>query len=565
MFIGAIGSIPKMLFARVFTKASPIARLSNVRRSYRVSSAALSRGETNDPKNRKLRGVGGRQTEFSVDRSGLMSGPDTAQQPLQQTLEESKQALFRVEQGLSATPEDAGARGELDWGVDDARPNEPIPANKEQMSELAKDLQAYIGMRGPISLHDYMLQASNHLIHGYYQTEAEKIGSKGDFITAPEMSQLFGEMIGMWCISHWMALGRPATIDLLELGPGKGTLMRDILQVAAKFPDFHSAIRVHFVELSDEMRDLQQTALGCKTGGDVEESDAAAATATAAKENDDEAAAGDAKEKVVPTMEEVLGVKSMTSSGGVPVKWYYSLAQVPEETGVASLTIAQEFLDAFPVHQFEYRQGLWRERLVDICRDESSDEHFKLVLSPSETPAVKALLKGAADMGASTHQDGEGIEVAPLALATCENIANRLCKNGGAALLVDYGENFTPSDTLRGFKQHKQVSALSKPGETDITADVDFAACARAAAKRGAVAVGAIPQGEFLVRMGIVDRVQALISQPHVSDEKAYQILASLRQLIDGNDMGSRFKVLALYDPRVSQINTIGFPDVLKD
>jgi NADH dehydrogenase [ubiquinone] 1 alpha subcomplex assembly factor 7 len=168
-------------------------------------------------------------------------------------------------------------------------------------------------------------------------------------------------------------------------------------------------------------------------------------------------------------------------------------------------------------------------------------------------------------MGASTHQDGEGIEVAPLALATCENIANRLCKNGGAALLVDYGENFTPSDTLRGFKQHKQVSALSKPGETDITADVDFAACARAAAKRGAVAVGAIPQGEFLVRMGIVDRVQALISQPHVTDEKAYQILASLRQLIDGNDMGSRFKVLALYDPRVSQINTIGFPDVLKD
>lgn len=79
------------------------------------------------------------------------------------------------------------------------------------------------------------------------------------------------------------------------------------------------------------------------------------------------------------------------------------------------------------------------------------------------------------------------------------------------------------------------------------------------------MAVGAIPQGEFLVRMGIVDRVQALISQPHVTDEKAYQILASLRQLIDGNDMGSRFKVLALYDPRVSQINTIGFPDVLKD
>eukprot|EP00605_Chrysophyceae_sp_TOSAG23-4_P000291 GSChrysophyteH1.ASY1.ANO1.336.1 assembled CDS len=439
---------------------------------------------------------GNKRTEFSVDRSGLLGAKDALG-----SLEESKQALFLAEQGLNIDK-----KGDEDWIFDDVRPEEPIPANKEEMTELAKDLQAYIAVRGPISIHDFMLQGSNHLIHGYYQTSAAKIGHEGDFITAPEISQLFGEMLGMWCISQWMSLGQPSTIDLLELGPGKGTLMKDILRVASKFPDFQAALRVHMVELSEAMRSLQREAVG------------------------------------------------------FPISWYYSLPQVAELPEVPSLVIAQEFLDAFPVHQFEYRGGTWKERLVDICRDVSTKEHFRFVLSPAATPAVKALVEGAAsDSGDTLHSDGDTLEIAPLALATCETIANRICRGGGAALLVDYGENHTQGDTLRGFSNHKQVNALSIPGVADITADVDFAACARAAAKRGATAIGAVPQGEFLVRMGIVERVQALISQPSVNDEKAVQILASLKQLIDGNDMGSRFKVLGIYDTRM-QINAVGFP-----
>ncbi len=477
---------------------------------------------------------GKKRQEFSVDRSGLLGGGDAL--PSQ---EQNKQALFLAEQGFNIAEEDG------DWGVDDAQPNVPIPPNKEEMTELAKDLQAYIAVRGPISVHDFMLQSSNHLIHGYYQTTADKIGKEGDFITAPEMSQLFGEMIGMWCMSHWMSLGKPKTIDLLELGPGKGTLMKDILSVAKKFPDFHKAIRVHLVELSETMRGLQRDALGCTSVSSTGMKD----------EIKPESDLTDSPSKI-------KGVDSSTTSDGLPISWYYSLTQVPEEKSVATLAISQEFLDAFPVHQFEYRNGSWRERLVDICRDAGSDEHFRIVLSPSETPAVKALLRGAVGMSESQkHNEGECLEVAPLALATCETIANRLCRGGGAALLVDYGENYTQADTLRGFRQHKQVSALSVPGVADITADVDFAACARAAAKRGAVAIGGIPQGEFLVRMGVVDRVQALINQPSVTDEKAIQILASLRQLVDSNDMGSRFKVLGLFDPRI-HINTIGFPSV---
>jgi SAM-dependent MidA family methyltransferase len=100
------------------------------------------------------------------------------------------------------------------------------------------------------------------------------------------------------------------------------------------------------------------------------------------------------------------------------------------------------------------------------------------------------------------------------------------------------------------------------PGVTDVTADVDFGACARAAAKRGAVAIGAIPQGEFLVRMGIVDRVQQLMAQPKTTDEEAVLLLRNLRRLIDAKDMGMRFKVLAILDPHLKELNTIGFPSV---
>ena len=482
-------------------------------------------------------GGGRRKTsEFSVDRTGLIEEHGLP------TLEENKQTLFLAKQGLD---------DKYDKAQDDEVEYVP-PKNKETMSELAKDLHAYISVKGPISIHDYMLQCSNHFVHGYYQTNASKIGTSGDFITAPEMSQLFGEMIGMWCISQWMSLGKPKSLDLIEMGPGIGTLMSDILRVAAKFPDFQQAIRVNLVELSDSMRSKQKKTLKCTTILD-----------TTVSKKDDNVGKGDVK----------TGIERMQSESGVHVNWFYSLSQVPDDKDVPTLIVAQELLDAFPVHQFEYRSGSWRERLVDVCNSTSSDNHFRLVLSPGATPATKALLQGA-EIGANIHdnsnsssnssrkhQEGESLEVSPLALATCEQVAMKICRTGGAGLFVDYGENYAQPDTLRGFKRHKQVNSMSEPGVVDITADVDFAACARAAVKRGATALGAIPQGEFLVRMGIVDRVQAIINQPNVNDEDAMKLLASLRQLIDNRDMGRRFKVLALYDSR-NDVNTIGFPSV---
>ena len=453
-------------------------------------------------------------------------------------------------------------------------------ANKETLTPLAKDLQYYIKMRGPISLHDYIAQTANHSLYGYYQQTPQVIGEGGDFITSPEISQLFGEIIAVWLVSVWTSLGSPPRVRLVELGPGKGTLMKDILRVAARFPAFLAALSVHMVEMSESMRRLQKVALGC--------------AGQAGRADDRE------------------GIYSLPSSGGMPsITWYKMFSQVPAPPSEPLLLVAQEFLDALPVHQFVYTEKGWREKLVDV--DESTSDgdryNFRSVLARSATPAAKAFFgeeevatgigadirrkvekdvealrndvgagtggrrsaSGGDDAAATKLQAstsnvkdskdtkdtgvlsvGDEIEICPLALATTEDIARQLVACGGAGLLVDYGEMFTQGDSLRGFKRHQQVNIYSEPGLVDITADVDFATCAKHASMKGAKVFGAVAQGDFLMRMGIVERLERLIELPTTTEEQATTMVTAFRRLVGeaDNGMGKRFKVMALSDSK---------------
>jgi len=149
---------------------------------------------------------------------------------------------------------------------------------------------------------------------------------------------------------------------------------------------------------------------------------------------------------------------------------------------------------------------------------------------------------------------GDEIEISPLVLATVEDIAKQLSVCGGAGLIVDYGEMFTQGDSLRGFKRHQQVSIYSEPGLVDITADVDFAACAKHAVRQGAKVYGAVHQGEFLLRMGIVERLEHLIELPTTTEEQATKMLAAFRRIVGSDSadgMGKRFKVMAITYPNV--------------
>ncbi len=188
-----------------------------------------------------------------------------------------------------------------------------VSAPKEYPSPLTKELQSFIRFHGPISIHEYMSQALNHVPHGYYQHSLEKIGSAGDFVTAPEISPVFGELIGIWFVSAWELLGCPTKIQLIEMGPGKGTLMQDILRVANRFPAFKSAVNVHMIELSQTMRRYQLSML---VNGHT---------------------------RNIPTADE-LQVRDgdvVAGESGVSIQWHSFLSQVPSVDGVPVLAVGE--------------------------------------------------------------------------------------------------------------------------------------------------------------------------------------------------------------------------------
>lgn len=172
---------------------------------------------------------------------------------------------------------------------------------------------------GPITIADYMADCLMHPEHGYY-TQQKVFGAEGDFITAPEVSQMFGEMLGLWLADRWYKMDKPDEVQLIELGPGRGTLMQDILRATAPVPDFHSALTVHFIETSAQLRALQA--------------------------------------EKVPN-----------------ARWHDDLSTVPEGP---TLLVANEFFDALPIHQFEKLDGKWCERRVNAAAD-----GLELVLTPA--------------------------------------------------------------------------------------------------------------------------------------------------------------------------------------
>ena len=176
------------------------------------------------------------------------------------------------------------------------------------MPPLERMIREAIAAEGPMRLDRYMALCLGHPQHGYYMAH-EPFGEHGDFVTAPEISQMFGELIGIWCVACWQAMGAPPGFNLVELGPGRGTLMADILRAAKVMPGFASAVRVHLVETSPRLRDMQEQAIGCRA------------------------------------------------------TWHDALASVPE---APAILIANEFFDAIAIRQFERRDGRWHERCVGI-------------------------------------------------------------------------------------------------------------------------------------------------------------------------------------------------------
>ena len=360
------------------------------------------------------------------------------------------------------------------------------------MSELQTYLRDLIVQEGPLTLEHYMSLALGHPTMGYYITR-DPLGAAGDFTTAPEISQMFGELLGLWAAECWVSMGAPAQLRLIELGPGRGTLMQDALRAASVVPAFAQAIDVHLVETSPELGRLQHERL---------------------------------------------------EKSGVPITWHSDVETIPPG---AAIVIANEFFDALPVRHYVRDAQGWRERLVGLDRD----GRFAFGLSPDLEPSL-----------AIDAPEGSIIEVCPAGQQIMNTLAARLVEHGGAALIIDYGYTQTAlGETLQALKGHSFVDPLAEPGEADLTTHVDFAALGRAARATGAAVHGPLTQGDFLTKLGIFDRAQALAKR--ANDQQFAQIESALARLVspeknikvaDGqfDGMGELFKVICVTAPSLA-------------
>lgn len=381
---------------------------------------------------------------------------------------------------------------------------------------------------------------------GYYTTRDTVFGAGGDFTTAPEVSQLLGELVGVWAALEWQAAGSPAACRIVEIGPGRGTLAADLVRGVANVPRFLAGSSLHFIEVSPTLRAAQWATLQCSAEGGNTPGPAPDLT-------------GDAP-------------RAIAHVGGrpLPVHWHASLAALPPSP-IPTLYIAHEFVDALPVHQFvrvakppprggsggSSRRGphlllpstaAWRERLVDV---RPSGRGLRWVLAPGDTPASRTLLpRRLAQLSDSDAAALESLEVCPAGAAFAADIAARVAGCGGSALIMDYGRGAPPyGDSLVALKAHGPVHPLAAPGTADLSARVDFGALAAAVSDvAGARPHGPISQAALLGGLGLTARLEALAAAA-ADDDAVDALVAGATRLVAPDaegGMGDTYVALAI-------------------
>jgi len=350
-----------------------------------------------------------------------------------------------------------------------------------------------------------------HPTEGYYM-KRDVFGEKGDFITSPEISQTFGELLAVWFITQWTQKGRPARTRLVELGPGRGTLLSDMLRTFSSIKDVTGSLTsIHMVENSRVMRAMQKTAM-----------------------------------------------QHLHAAQHIKLEWHDDLEEIEPDPNAYTMLVAHEFFDALPVHMLEKAEDGWREIMVDLARPDLPKEEepadaenvpqetnfaFRFAKSPPNTP-LATLLSQSSERYADVP-NGSRIEVSPQSSAVAQTVTSLIgSQAGGAAMLIDYGDASAFGSSLRAFRNHKHVDLFDQPGESDITANVDFAAI-REAVEGKAYAHGPITQREFLMSMGLTQRLDALLQAAKMNEEKA-KLAHAARRLVDSQGMGSQYKFMAI-------------------
>jgi SAM-dependent MidA family methyltransferase len=358
-----------------------------------------------------------------------------------------------------------------------------------EYSPLQFEIRKLIKSSGPMPVWRYMELCLTHPEHGYYVSR-DPLGREGDFTTAPEVSQMFGELLGLWAASVWKAIGSPPTLRLIELGPGRGTMMADALRALRVLPPLYQSLSVHMVEINPVLRDKQRATLS--------------------------------------------GVRN--------IEWHDSIDEVPDGPAVI---FANEYFDVLPVHQAVKRETGWHERVIKL------DDSGKLVFAAADEPILRfevllPPLVRAAPVGAvfEWRPDAEIMKIA-------RRVRDQ---DGAALIIDYGHLRSDAGDTFQAIARHSFTDPLKNPGLADVTAHVDFQALVRAAEDLGARAHGPVTQGDFLKRLGIETRAVTLMGKttPEVSADIS-NALKRLTDSGRGG-MGSMFKVLAITEPNLTSV-----------
>lgn len=358
----------------------------------------------------------------------------------------------------------------------------PYDTGARRDTPLALKLKDRIRRDGPISVAAYMASCLYDDEHGYYRG-GTPIGQAGDFVTAPEISQIFGEIIGAWAAVVWVGAGKPAPFRLVELGPGRGTLMADALRATRRVPGFHDAAKVLLVESSATLRAEQEATL---------------------------------------------------SSFRQMIAWVEDAASLADTAGrdQLAIVIGNEFLDCEPRDQCIRIDGTWRSRSVTLAADGT--------LTFDDAAAAGAGISARLDRAFPAVADGRIFE------PSSHSVIETLAKLGTfAALLIDYGHAGSGfGDTLQAVREHCYEHPLTSPGEADLTMQVDFGALCDVARDCAGIAFdGPVTQAEFLGRLGILERASRLMA---ANPAKAAGIEAAVARLLSPTGMGTKFKAVGL-------------------
>ncbi len=335
---------------------------------------------------------------------------------------------------------------------------------------------------GPLSVADFMNEAMFNPLSGYYR-QAKPIGKDGDFITSPEISQTFGELIAAYFLNF--VLTSSTKIALVEMGAGRGTLFKDVILTMKKLSaklgcklELKERVTFHIIEISETLTKIQQENL---------------------------------------------------HDFGFQIMWHKNFVDFKNSAQNQEIYFfANELFDCFSIHQFVKTNAGWRERLVDAANDE-------LVFVLENFNSIKnKMIESFTPQGLAT-KDGDVFEHSFAAINFMNDLSATLREHGGIGLIIDYGYAEPQfKDTLQAIKNHKYSEVLKDVGKSDITALVNFCALENCA-KNMALNTSLITQRDFLLSLGIEERRKIL------KDESA------INRLIDKDKMGEIFKCLIIW------------------